>query len=149
MGEDVIDGIRAITGIIHRVRSYFQKTVVRIHVNAHIRTIVVLAGGKLWGIYFLPLTFCNNTPTPTQEGKYPPAGWCESRTRCPKARYAWGSPCRAIGDAVDRAMSHDRIPRASRDLRMSCGHFCKTWIRSYDVCSAIHAALNAWAPLGG
>jgi hypothetical protein len=33
----------------------FLKTAVRIHLDAHIRTIVVLTGGKLTGIYFLYL----------------------------------------------------------------------------------------------
>jgi hypothetical protein len=33
----------------------FSKTAVRIHLDAHIRTIVVLIGGKLTGIYFLYL----------------------------------------------------------------------------------------------
>jgi hypothetical protein len=40
-------------GIIHRVLSYIQKPTVRIRLDAHIRTIVVLTGGKLTGIYFL------------------------------------------------------------------------------------------------
>jgi hypothetical protein len=35
----------------------FLKTVVRIHLDAHIRIIVVLTGGKLTGIYFLYLLF--------------------------------------------------------------------------------------------
>jgi hypothetical protein len=42
-------------GKIHHVRSYFQKPMVRIGLDAHIRTIVVLTGGKLTGIYFLYL----------------------------------------------------------------------------------------------
>jgi hypothetical protein len=42
----------------------FLKTTMRIHLDAHIRTIVVLTGGKLTGIYFLQFTFCNDTPTP-------------------------------------------------------------------------------------
>jgi hypothetical protein len=42
-------------GIIHRIRSYFQKSTVRIHLDAHIRTIVVLTGGKLTGICFMYL----------------------------------------------------------------------------------------------
>jgi hypothetical protein len=46
-----------ITGIIHHVRSYFQKPTVRISLDAHIRTIVVLIGGKLIAIYFLPLLY--------------------------------------------------------------------------------------------
>jgi hypothetical protein len=43
--------------IIHLVRSYFQKPTVRICLDAHIRTIVVLTGGKLTWIYFLPLLY--------------------------------------------------------------------------------------------
>jgi hypothetical protein len=42
----------------------FLKTTVGIRLDAHIRTIVVLTGGKLTGIYFLHLLFCNDTPTP-------------------------------------------------------------------------------------
>jgi hypothetical protein len=41
----------------------FFKTAVRIRVDAYIRTIVVLTGGKLIGIYFLYF-FCNDAPTP-------------------------------------------------------------------------------------
>jgi hypothetical protein len=36
------------------------------------------------------------------------------------------SPYRVVGATVRRAMSHDRVPRASRNLRMFCGHFRKT-----------------------
>jgi hypothetical protein len=42
----------------------FLKTTVRIRLDAHIRTIVVLTGGKLIEIYFLQFTFCNDAPTP-------------------------------------------------------------------------------------
>jgi hypothetical protein len=35
----------------------FLKTAARIRLDAHIRTIVVLSGGKLTGIYFLPLLY--------------------------------------------------------------------------------------------
>jgi hypothetical protein len=35
----------------------FLKIAVRIHLDAHIRTIVVLTGGKLTGIYFLHLLY--------------------------------------------------------------------------------------------
>jgi hypothetical protein len=35
----------------------FSKTAVRKRLDAHIRTIVVLTGGKLTGIYFLQFTF--------------------------------------------------------------------------------------------
>jgi hypothetical protein len=46
---------QSITGIIHHIRSYFQKPMVMIHVDARIRTIVVLTGDKLIGFYFLHL----------------------------------------------------------------------------------------------
>jgi hypothetical protein len=48
---------QSITGVIHRVRSYFQKSTVRKRLDAHIRTIVVLTGGKLTEIYFLHLLY--------------------------------------------------------------------------------------------
>jgi hypothetical protein len=38
---------QSITGVIHYVWSYFQKPTVRRRLYAHIRTIVVLTGGKL------------------------------------------------------------------------------------------------------
>jgi hypothetical protein len=36
---------------------------VRIYLDAHIMTIVVLTGGKLTWIYFLQFTSCNDAPT--------------------------------------------------------------------------------------
>jgi hypothetical protein len=45
------------TSIIQHWRPYVQKPMVRIRFNAHIRTIIVLTGGKLTGIYFLYLLF--------------------------------------------------------------------------------------------
>jgi hypothetical protein len=41
---------------------YNMMLTVRIHFNAHIRTIVVLTGGKLTWIYFLEFIFYNDTP---------------------------------------------------------------------------------------
>jgi hypothetical protein len=46
---------QSITGVIHHVLPYFLKSTVRKHLDAHIRTIVVLTGGMLTGIYFLYL----------------------------------------------------------------------------------------------
>jgi hypothetical protein len=48
---------QSLMSIIRRLRLYFQKPTVRIHLDAHIRTIVVLTGGKLTRIYFLPLPY--------------------------------------------------------------------------------------------
>jgi hypothetical protein len=54
-GGDVTAGSRAITGVIHHVRPYLRKSMVRKHIDDHIKTIVVLTGGKLTGFYFLHL----------------------------------------------------------------------------------------------
>jgi hypothetical protein len=48
---------QSITGIIPHVRPYFQKPTVRKHLDAHIRTIVVLIRGKLTGFYYLHLLY--------------------------------------------------------------------------------------------
>jgi hypothetical protein len=44
-------------GIIHHVRSYFQKSTMGIRLDAHTRTIIVLTIGKLTGFYFLPILY--------------------------------------------------------------------------------------------
>jgi hypothetical protein len=43
---------QSLTSIIPHWRPYFWKPTVRIRLDAHIRTIVVLTGGKITGIYF-------------------------------------------------------------------------------------------------
>jgi hypothetical protein len=48
---------QSITGVMHHVQSYFRKPTVRKHLEAHIRTILVLIGGKLTGFYFLHLLY--------------------------------------------------------------------------------------------
>jgi hypothetical protein len=48
---------QSITGVIHRVRPYFRKSMVRKFLDAHIRIILVLTGGKLTEIYFLHLLY--------------------------------------------------------------------------------------------
>jgi hypothetical protein len=62
---------QSITGVIHHVRLYFCKTMVRKCLDAHIRTIVVLIGGKLTGIYFLHLLYSiyYSVTTHLQKGK--------------------------------------------------------------------------------
>jgi hypothetical protein len=46
---------QSITGVLHRIRQYFQNPMVRICLDARIRTMVLLTCGKLTWIYFLPL----------------------------------------------------------------------------------------------
>jgi hypothetical protein len=48
---------QSLTGVIYHVRSYFQKPTVRKRLEAHIRSIVVLTGGKLTGTYFMYLLY--------------------------------------------------------------------------------------------
>jgi hypothetical protein len=48
---------QSITGVIYCIRSYFQKPTVRIRLEAHIKTIVILTGSKLTGFYFLQINF--------------------------------------------------------------------------------------------
>jgi uncharacterized membrane protein (GlpM family) len=57
--------------IIHHVWSYFQKPMVRICLDYHIRTIVVLTGGKLIGFYFLYLLYATyySVTTHLRQGK--------------------------------------------------------------------------------
>jgi hypothetical protein len=58
-GGDITSGIRAITGVIHRLWSYLRKPTVRKHLNTRIITIVILTDGKITGIYF-----CNDAHLP-------------------------------------------------------------------------------------
>jgi hypothetical protein len=58
---------QSIMGIVHHVRSYFQKPMVRKYLDAHIRTIVVLKVNKLTGFLLSDFTLynllsCNNAP---------------------------------------------------------------------------------------
>jgi hypothetical protein len=46
---------QSLTGVIRHVWPYFRKHTVRKQLEARIRIILVLTGGKLTGIYFLPL----------------------------------------------------------------------------------------------
>jgi hypothetical protein len=116
---------QSLTSIVPRWRPYFQKFMVRIRLGAHIRTIVVLTGGKLIGIYF---PYLLSVMTHRWQGKkvciFPPGdvnlGPIPSR---------WGlledSPYRAVGVAVHHTTSHGRAPRTCGDLGMSCGDLRK------------------------
>jgi hypothetical protein len=139
---------QSLTSIIHRSRPYFQKPTLRIRLDAHIRNIVVLTGGKLTWIYFLHLLSvtmhrwkCKVNILPSSDVN---PGLIHSR---------WGllenSPYHVVRAAVHHATSHDRAPRAYGDLGMFCDHLRKTWIRYCNVCNAVHAVLNAWTPLEG
>jgi hypothetical protein len=79
----------------------------RIRVDAYIKTILILTCGKLTEIYFLHLLSVNPRLVPSRF-------------------LLEDSPYRTVGDAVHRATSHDRTPRACGELGMSCGDLCKT-----------------------
>jgi hypothetical protein len=140
---------QSITSVIPRWRSYFWKPTVRIRLDTHIRTIVVLTGGKLIEIYFSHLLSIMTLRRQGKKVSILPSGDVNPGSVPSRRGFLEDNPYREVGATVCRAMSHDRIPRASGDLRMSCGDLRKAWIHSSDVCSAIHAALNAWASFGG
>jgi hypothetical protein len=90
---------------------FSKKSTVRILLDAHIRTIVVLSGGKLTRVYFPHLL---SVTTHRRQGKkvtiLPPGD-----VNPGPVRSRWGlledNPYRAVGAIVHRAMSHDRAPR--------------------------------------
>jgi hypothetical protein len=122
---------------------------VRIRLDTHIMTILVLTGGKLIGIYFPHLL---SVTTHRRQGKkvsFLPPGDVNPRPVPSRRGLFEDSLYRAVGVAVRRATSHDSAPRVCGGLGMSCGDLRKTSIRSCNVCSAVHIALNPWVPLGG
>jgi hypothetical protein len=109
----------------------FLKTVVRIHLDAHIRTIIVLTGGKLIGIYFLYLLYVIyfSVTMHLRQGKNVSIlspGDANPGPVVSRRGLLEDSPYHVVGAAVYHAMSHDRVPGASRDPGLSCGHFHKT-----------------------
>jgi hypothetical protein len=140
---------QSLMSIIPCWQPYFWKPMVRIWLDTHIRTIVVLTGGKLIWIYFLHLLSVTTHRWQGKKVSILSPGDVNPRT----APSRWGlledSLYHAVGATVHRVTSHDRTPRVCGDLEMSCGDLGKTLIRSYNVCSAVHIALNVWAPLGG
>jgi hypothetical protein len=140
---------QSLTSIIPHWQPYFQKPTVRICLDTHIRSIVVLTGGKLTGIYFSHLL---SITTHQRQGKKLSIllpGDVNLGPVPSRRDLLEDSPYHAVGAAVCHATSHDRAPRTCGDLGMSCGDLCKAWICSCNVCSAVHASLNAWMPLWG
>jgi hypothetical protein len=93
---------QSITGVIHHIRSYFEKPTVRKHLYTHIRTIVVLIGGKLTGIYFLHLLYAIyfSITMHQQKGKkvsFLPPGDVNPRPVPSRRGLLEDSPYRAVG----------------------------------------------------
>jgi hypothetical protein len=94
---------------------------VRIRVDAHIRTIVVLTDGKLTEIYFFVMTHL-------RQGKKVstlPPGDVNPGSVPSRRGLLENSPYHMVGTTVHRVMSHDRAPRTCGDLGMSCGDLRK------------------------
>jgi hypothetical protein len=98
---------------------------VRIHLDAHIRTIVVLTGGKLIGIYFLHLLSVMTHRRPGKKVSILPPGVVNPRPIPSRRGLLVDSPYCAVGVAVHRAMSHDLTPTTCGDLGMPCGDLRK------------------------
>jgi hypothetical protein len=139
---------QSLTSIIPHWWSYFQKPAVMIRLDAHIRTIVVLTSGKLIGIYFSHLLSVTMHRWQGKKVRILPPGDVDPGPIPSRWGLLENSPYHVVEVAVHRATSHDRAPSACGDLGVSCGDLHKAWICSSNKCSAIHAALNAWAHLG-
>jgi hypothetical protein len=98
----------------------------RIRLDAHIRTIIVLTGGKLTGIYFLQLLSVMMHLRQGKKVSILPSGDVNLEPVPSRQGLLEDNPYRAVWAAVRRAMSHDRAHRACGDIGMSCGHFRKT-----------------------
>jgi hypothetical protein len=131
-------GYQRLTSIIPRWRPYFWKPTVRICLDAHTRTIVVLTGGKLTRIYFPHLLSVMTHRWQGKKVSILPLGDVNPRPIPLRRGLLEDSPYRAV-----------RVVVRHEDLGVSCGDLHKAWIHSCNVCSAVQAVLNAWAPLGG
>jgi hypothetical protein len=144
---------QSITRVIHHIQSYFRKPTVRICLDAHIRTTVVLTGGKLTEIYFLHLLYSiyYSVMMHLQQGKEVsilPPGDVNPGSVSSRWVLLGDSPYRAVRTvSVVRLVTTTHLGRG--DLGVSCGHLCKIWIHSCNICSVVHETLNTWAPLGG
>jgi hypothetical protein len=140
---------QSLTSIIPRWRPYFLKPTVTILLDAHIRTVVVLTGDKITWIYFSHLL---SVTTHRWQGKkvsiFPPGDVNPGPVPSRRGLLEDSFYC-VVGVAIHHAMSHDRTLRACGDVGMSCGDLHKAWIRSCNVCSAVHVTLNMWASLWG
>jgi hypothetical protein len=83
------------------------------------------------------------------QGKYPPIGWCESRTRPLKMRFAWGQSLSCGRGYMSVVWLVMTVHLGLGDLGMSCSLFLKTWIHSYNVYNVVHVVLNTWVSLEG
>jgi hypothetical protein len=140
---------QSLMSIFPHWRPYFQNPTVKIRLDAHIRTIVVLKCCKMTGIYFPHLLSVTTQRWPGKKVSILPRGDMNPGPIPSRWGLLEDSPYRAVGAAVHRVTSHDHAPRACGDLGMSCGDLRKAWICSCNVCSTVHVALNVWAPLGG
>jgi hypothetical protein len=98
---------------------------VRIPLDAHTRTIVVLIGDKLTGIYFLQLLSVTTHQRQCKKVSILSSGDVNPGPVPSRRGMLEDSPYRAVGAAVRRAMSHDCAPRACGYLGMSCGDLHK------------------------
>jgi hypothetical protein len=99
---------------------------VRICLDAHIRTIVVVTGGKIIGIYFQHLLFVTTHRRQGKKVNILPLGDVNPGPILSRRGLLENSPYHAVWAVLHRAISHDHAPRACGDLGMSCGHFRKT-----------------------
>jgi hypothetical protein len=98
---------------------------VRIRLDAHIRTIVVLTSGKLTGIYFPHLLSITMHQRQGKKVSILPPSDVNPRPVPSRRGLLEDSPYRAVGATVHCAISHDHAPRVCGDLGVSCGDLHK------------------------
>jgi hypothetical protein len=98
---------------------------VRIRLDAHIRTIVVLTGGKLIGIYFMHLLYVTMHRRQGKKVSILLPGDVNPGPVPSRRGLLEDYPYHVVGATVRRAMSHDCAPRACGDLGVSCGDLHK------------------------
>jgi hypothetical protein len=85
---------------------------VRIRLDAHIRTIVILTGGKLTRIYFPHLLSVTTHQRPGKKVSILPSSDVNHGPVSSRQSLLEDSPYHTVGVAAHRAMSHDCSPRA-------------------------------------
>jgi hypothetical protein len=98
---------------------------VKIRLDAHIRTIVVLTGGKLIWIYFSHLLSVMMHQRQGKKVSMLPPGDVNPGSVLSRPGLLEDIPYRAVGAAVHHTMSHDRTPRVCGDLGVCCGDLHK------------------------
>jgi hypothetical protein len=130
------------------LKTYSEKTL-----DAHARSIVVLTGGMLTGIYFLHLLYAIYFSVTTNRWKgknvnFVPPGDVNPRPHPLKTRLTWGQWLSCGSSCVSIMQLATTAHPGHGDLGMYCVLLLKMRIHSRNIYSTVCVASNAWPPLG-